>query len=157
MRRLVPIVFALLATAGVLAGCSRPEPAVSFYSTGHQVSTLPAQYCDSKVTTCYTATGVSATLRVPAGSPVQISVPSEVANAVWVVVFRYREPNGTTDSGRSAFFRPGSQYAYTLTMPNPVDQLVLAQVQQIGAITMAPTDTEPNYQAVRVWALSATS
>jgi hypothetical protein len=146
----------LVAIAGSVVACSKPEPSVSFFSAGHSINTLPIQYCNAAVTACYTADGQAATLRVPAGKPLQISVPSDVADAVWVVVFKYKDGNGAVQQDRSPVFPSSSQFAYTLTMPTPSDQLVLAQVQEIGAVTMAPSDTAPSYQAVKVWALSAT-
>ncbi|HEX3787013.1 MAG TPA: DUF2771 family protein [Pseudonocardiaceae bacterium] len=146
----------LLAVLGTVTACSKPEPGVSFFSAGHEIRTKPIQYCNSQVTTCYTANGDTASLAVPAGDPLQISVDSDVAQAVWVVVFKYRDQNGATQEDRSALFPAGTQYAYTLRPPTPSDQLTLVQVQQIGAITMAPGDTAPTYQATRVWSLTAT-
>jgi hypothetical protein len=157
VRRTAMIMLALLAVVGSVAACGKPQPLVSFFAAGHATNTLPVQYCNAQLTTCYTADGHSATLRVPAGSPLQISVAPEVASSAWVVVFKYTQPDGTVGQDRSPVFAANTQDAYTLRMPTPSDQLTLAQVQQIGAITMNANDTAPDYQAVKVWSLTATS
>lgn len=157
MRRIALIVLTLLATVGVVTACSKPEPAVAFYADGHDVSTLPAQYCNANVTACYTSDGSAASLTVPAGSPLQISVAPEIASTVWLVLFRYKDASGAIQQDRSAVFPAYARYAYTLTPPTPSDQLTFVQVEQIGAITMSATDTEPNFQATRVWTLNASA
>ncbi|KAA2262956.1 DUF2771 family protein [Solihabitans fulvus] len=139
MRRGLTLLLA--AGAGlVLAGCSAPDPDVTFYSSGKTVVVRPAQYCDLKSGQCATREDAPATLRVPAGRPLQISVPGEVANSTWAVVFSYRNANGEPQpDARSRIFRAGEQYAYTLNLPNPGDQLDHAEVQKIGVVDVDQT------------------
>jgi hypothetical protein len=147
----------LAAVVGVtLAGCDKPIPDVSFFSAGQTASTSPAQFCDSGLTKCSSAAQAGASLRVPAGSPLQISVPGDVADSTWVVAFKYKDQNGKEVQARSSVFPDGSQYAYTLTLPSPTDQLELAQVQQIGGITQDATG-DIQYVASGVWALNASA
>lgn len=157
MRRIVLIGLALAGVIGSVAACGKPEPAVSFFSRGTTVTTQPSAYCDLRVTTCYTTDRAVRTLRVPAGAPVQISVPSDVANATWVVLFKYTDANGKSQQARSPLFNAGSQYAYTLTAPAPSDQITAVQVEIVGAIAMAPTDSAPTFLATTYWTLNTTS
>ena len=157
MRRIALIGLALTAVLGSVVACSKPEPAVSFFSHGTTVSTQPSAYCDIQVTKCYATDRSVQTLRVPAGSPLQISVPDDVANAAWVVLFKYTDANGKEQQARSPLFKASTQYAYTLTGPTPSDQITAVQVEIVGAIEMAPTDTAPTYLATTFWSLNATS
>ena len=157
MRRIALIGLALAAVIGSVVACSKPEPAVSFFSHGTTVSTQPSAYCDIQVTKCYATERAVQSLRVPAGTPLQISVPDDVANATWAVSFEYTDANGKQQSERSQVFTARSRYAYTLTAPAPSDQITLVQVEIIGGIEMAPNDSAPNWLITTYWALNTTS
>ena len=140
MRR--GLLCALIAGAGlVLTGCATPTPQVTFYAAGRSVDTGPTQYCDLKLTSCTADAKAGVALSVPADRPLQISVPSEVAKTPWVVVFRYQDAHGAAQpDSRSRIFQPGEQYAYTLTLPDPGDKLVAAQVQQLSLVVEQGSD-----------------
>ena len=157
MRRIALIGLALAAVIGSVAACSKPEPAITFFSHGSTVSSQPSAYCDIQVTKCYATDRPVQTLRVPAGTPLQISVPDDVANATWAVSFQYTDANGRKQSERSPVFTARTRYAYTLTAPAPADQITLVQVGIIGGIEMAPNDTAPNWLITTYWSLNTTS
>jgi hypothetical protein len=141
-----------LAVLGV-AGCAAPpHPEVTFYAAGTAARTGPAQYCDRQDNQCGADPRAGAVLRVPAGRPVQISVPSEVGNAAWQVVFRYREPNGAEQQARSSVFAPGDRLAYTLVLPQAADRLETAEVQRFGGLAAGPDGLE--YLVGATWVLS---
>jgi Protein of unknown function (DUF2771) len=148
------LALAALACAGAaVAGCAAaPPPEVTFYSAGKAMRTGPAQYCDRQGDQCRSDPASGANLRVPPGKPLQISVPSEVGNAAWQVVFRYRAPSGERTEARSAVFGPGARLAYTLTLPGPGDQLETAEVQKFGGLASGPEGLE--YLIGATWVLS---
>lgn len=141
-----------LAALGV-AGCAAPpHPEVTFYSAGQAVRTGPTQYCDHQGDQCGADPRAGAVLRVPAGKPVQISVPGEVGDAAWQVVFRYREPGGAEQEARSSVFAPGDRLAYTLVLPHAGDRLETAEVQRFGGLAAGPDGLE--YLIGATWVLS---
>jgi Protein of unknown function (DUF2771) len=147
----------LAAAVGLtVAGCDKPVPSVSFFSSGQTASTLPTQYCDTGLTSCEQDGGAAASLRVPAGDPLQVSVPGDVADSTWLIAFKYKDANGQETQGRTSVFADGAQYAYTLRLPSPTDQLELVQVQRIGGITQDATG-DIQYVSSGVWALNASN
>lgn len=131
MRRILPI---SLAAAGlVLAGCGKPPPPeVTFFSAGESLAAHPTMYCTDK---CREYPAAREDLRVPAGQPLQISVAGQVADAPWVVVFKYSEQDGKQGPpSRTKIFPPGTQHAYTLRPPGGADQLTEVQVHRISGL-----------------------
>lgn len=133
-------VVAVIAGLAVLAGCSsepepEPLPEVTFVAEGATITVKPTQYCERGTAECTNDSGATRALRVPAGKPLRVSVPNKIADAPWVVVFKYRTATGAEGPpSRSGVFTPGSQRDYTLTLPAPTDQLEEVQVQRIGHI-----------------------
>ncbi len=123
-----------MVTAALLAGCgSDRAPEVSFSAGGVSVTAGPAQYCDVEVTDCRADPEAGAVLRVPPGTPLEVSVPDSVSGAPWQVVFRYRPgPDGAPVHARSEVFAAGQRDSYTLQLPAEA-QLETAEVQQFGA------------------------
>ena len=123
----------LLVAAALLlaAGCSADPPQVTFTAAGTSVTARPAQYCDLKLTDCTDDGAAAVQLTVPAGTPLQVAVPDEVAQAPWHVVFSYRDGTGQQVDARSPVLTT-KQHDFTLTLPEPADRLITAQVQQFG-------------------------
>ena len=112
------------------AGCGSEPPQVTFAVGGTTVSARPAQYCDIKLTECTDDGEAAVRLAVPAGTPLEVAVPDEVAQP-WHVVFSYLDGTGQQVDARSPLLA-AKQHGYTLTLPEPADRLVTAQVQQFG-------------------------
>jgi len=146
----------LLGTLFLLAGCGSGNPQVT-WTVGDQESTVgPAQFCDIKLRDCTNDEQAKADLAVPAGAAVEISVPSEVSEAPWSVVFAYVGPNGAQTTGRSPVFAPAAQESYTLTLPEPGDILQTAQVQLLGVAPVANPDSgELEFPTRATWLLVA--
>ncbi|KAA5824988.1 DUF2771 family protein [Saccharopolyspora hirsuta] len=148
----------LLAVAGVAlaTGCAAPsEPQVTFYSHGRSVEVAPAQHCDPTGEKCTASPGAVGELRVPAGRPLQISVPGEVAETPWQVVFLYRGANGEELDGRSPVFAPNERHAYTLQLPPDGKQLEHVEVQQFSAVLTPGTDGGVDFGIGGSWVLDA--
>jgi hypothetical protein len=145
------------AAAGVLlaAGCSADPPQVTFTAAGATVNARPAQYCDIKLTDCTDDGGAAVQLAVPAGTPLQVAVPDEIAEAPWHVVFSYRDGTGQQVDARSPLLA-AKQHDYTLTLPQPADRLVTAQVQQFGpAPAINEQSGEVEFPVRASWVLTA--
>jgi Protein of unknown function (DUF2771) len=149
----------LCALATSLAGCGATQqvggPQVTFTAAGIVAAAKPAQYCDDKVTQCAQDPAAVVRLRVPAGTPVRVEVPAEVASAPWHVVFSYRRPSGEQVEGRSELFRPDRQRDYTLVLPEPADVLSTAQVQQFGIRPIADERGAVSFPIRASWVLES--
>jgi len=154
VRRALPLlVLALLLTA---CGSTPALPQVTFSASGKTVTARPTQHCNAEFTDCQNDPEAPVSLQVPAGTPVQIAVPPEVASAPWLVVFTTVAVDGTRTDGRTALFTPGTG-SYELTLPQPTDRLITAQVQQLGAPPQADKQTgEIQFPARATWVLTTT-
>ncbi|KAA9161783.1 DUF2771 family protein [Amycolatopsis acidicola] len=134
----------LAAGALVLTGCSTSvgPPEVTFFGDGHTVNAKPLIHCDALVQNCDKYPDATVALRVRPGKPVQISVPSEVGDTPWLVNVQYLDPDGTPKI-KQQYFSPSSHLAYTATADNPADQLVVVEVQQLGAAYAADQAGNP--------------
>jgi hypothetical protein len=134
----------------VLTGCSAPQPPeVTFFASGTTVRLSPSPACNPDVQECQ-ATG---DLAVPGGKLLNISVPSQVAEKPWVVVFKFRGADGAEQKARSAIFKSGERYAYTLNLPTAGDQLLHVEVQRIAGISADPSQGV-NFLTDASWALN---
>lgn len=150
----------LLAGLGVgcsaLVGCGSPgPPEVTFTVAGVSAPARPAQYCDEAVTECNDDPAAAVRLRVPAGTPLTVAVPEDVASAPWHVVFSYRTPAGEQVDGRTPLFRPGQQREYTLVLPDPAAVLGTAQVQQFGTRPIAEPAGGVSFPIRASWVLQS--
>ncbi len=156
MRRFITVAPCALALVWSLAGCGTgAPPEVTFTVAGIVAAAKPAQYCDERVTECTQDPAAVVRLRVPAGTPVRVDVPAEVAGAPWHVVFSYRRPSGEQVDGRSPLFRPNEVREYTLVLPDPADALSTAQVQQFGIRPIADPQGTVSFPTRASWVLDA--
>ncbi|MEU4800955.1 DUF2771 family protein [Actinosynnema sp. NPDC023587] len=152
MRRVLPILPLL-----VVAGCAMPQnPEVTFYADGKAVNVHPTQYCDVRSEDCQVDAQATGVLKIRPGKPVQISVPGDLAKSAWSVKFTYRNAQGDQQEPlRSKLFTERDpQYAYTLVLPNPDDQLESVEVQQYGSRIEAGTTGALDFVARGTWVLS---
>ena len=152
MRRLV----LLCASAALLAGCgSGAPPEVTFAAGAASVVAKPTQYCDLKLQDCQSDANAPVRLAVPAGTPLRVSVPSEISSTPWQVVFTYRSANGSQTDGRSPVLTPDRHPDYTLQLPAATDALVTAEVQQYGPPPQANAATgELEFPIRATWVLN---
>lgn len=135
MRRpLLLLALPLLATI-TACGSSAPEsPEVTFAASGQTVTARPTQYCNIEFTDCRNDAEAPVSLQVPAGTPVQVTVPPEISSTPWLIVFTTVSVDGARTDGRTPLFTPAAPTdRYELTLPQPTDRLLTAQVQQLGA------------------------
>lgn len=133
MRR-VGLLAIIAGSALALTGCSAPAaPEVTFFADGHTVNAGPLIHCDALVRHCDQHKDAAASLKVRPGKPVQISVPSDIAKTPWVVNVQYANGRGELQPVTQETFTSGDRLAYTAAPPAPEDQLVVVEIQQLGA------------------------
>lgn len=111
-----------------IAGCSAstPLPQVTFYADYATAVTGPTLYCSFDFTRC--STGSTAQLAVRRGTPLQVSLPTEIGEAPWRLLTSYRTAAGV-DEILQRYYRPGERLAVTVTPPDPSDQLIGVEIQ----------------------------
>ncbi|MRH91420.1 DUF2771 family protein [Nocardia sp. SYP-A9097] len=126
---------------------SEPEPEITAYAHGHAVTVAPFMFCDPKVAKgqidlndCSTSEAIS-TLDVPPGSPLQISLPKEIANAPWRMKLWYRIPGDNVAVGAFSYddYKKGlvntevksDGTPYAITVPTPNDPQIKLAVAEL--------------------------
>jgi Protein of unknown function (DUF2771) len=149
----VTMAAAALLTALVTACGDDEPPMVTFAAAGSSVTAGPTQRCDVQVSTCTAAPAAAVVLRVPPGQPVQISVPKQISETPWLVVFGYRTAGGEHVNARSDVFASNERQAYMLILPAADDQLETVEVQQLGG-TLIPGKEGVDFPTRGTWVLS---
>lgn len=154
-RRLLALA-ALLALAGCASSAAPPQ--VTFAAGAASIVARPTQFCDLQLQNCQSDANAPVRLRVPAGTALTVTVPSDISAAPWQVVFTYRSANGSQTDGRSPVLTPDQHPDYTLQLPTATDVLVTAQVQEYGPPPQANAETgEVEFPIRASWILNATS
>jgi hypothetical protein len=139
----------------LLGACGSEPPQVTFAAGAEAVVARPTRYCDLQLTDCTTDPAAPVTLAVPPGTPLHVTVPDEIAQAPWQVVFSFRDANGMQDDQRSAVFAHGERTTWTLQLANPADRLLTAEVQQYGPPPqMNPQTGEIEFPIRASWVLN---
>lgn len=155
-------IVALAGLALVLTACSDPPPPplpeVTFSVDATSVSARPFLHCDVLVTKCDRDTGAQASMRVPPGTGVRVTVPGEVAESPWSVAIQYRTAAGEQKEPETvATFVPNESREYTVSLPNAGDQLQTVEVKQAGAKQDAAAAGDIQLLARAVWSLQVQS
>jgi hypothetical protein len=129
---------------------------VTFAAGAASIVARPAQYCDVELTECLTDVAAPVQLTVPPGTSLQVTVPPEIAQTPWQVVFSYADAAGTPTDERSTVFAPDERSAWTLELAAPEDRLLTAEVQQYGAPKPNPQTGEMEFPIRASWVLNAT-
>jgi hypothetical protein len=143
MRRL-GLLSLLAGGAFALTACGAPAaPEVTFFADGHTVNSAPLIHCDELVRQCQQNPDGAASLKVRPGKPVQISLPSEIAKTPWVINVQYANAKGELQPVMQQTFTTGDKLAYTATAPAADDQLLVVEIQQLGAAYAADETGKP--------------
>lgn len=142
----------VLATAALaVSGCGTPgPPELTAYADGEAIELAPVTYCDVLVQHCEANPNAQQHLLLRPGKPVQLSVPTQVAESPWAVsVWSTHDPQ----TPRQEFLAPGEAFSYTARPHDPRGQIVEIQVLQLGAAQ----DTAGNLLARGLWTLQLRS
>jgi len=151
---LLPVALTAAVLTTGLAGCGDSPGEVSFASGGRTLTTGPVRSCDVELTECETHDDAAATLDVPPGGQLRITVPDTVATTPWQVVFRYGNADKANKAppveGRTQVFPPGAQHEFTLKVPAGAT-LETVEVQQYGAPEIV--NGQPSFRIRSAWVL----
>ena len=148
----------LSALALVSTGCSTSgPPELTVYADGTAIELAPVKYCDVSVQNCQTNAGAKQQLLVRPGKPVQLSVPTEVAESPWVVYQQAVTADGETLPVKTEYFGPGEAFAFTAQPARPDEQLLVIEVQQLGAAEFTDDSGETQILARGLWTLELRS
>ncbi|NLU82427.1 DUF2771 domain-containing protein [Rhodococcus sp. HNM0569] len=133
----------------VLIRGSDPRPvSVTAYSHGSTVEVTPYLYCTVNLEDC-SEEGTIAPLDVPAGMPLQLSLPSEISSAPWRLLTVYQGPNGEPVVQARIYL---SNDASAVTVPStPELPLVGVEIQLPSAVV----DEQGQPKARAVWAVGS--
>lgn len=132
----------LAGAALAAAGCSVPDPEITFYADGESTVAEPLIYCDEVLNECGDRS-TPVDLDVRAGKPVQVSLPSDVTDTPWVIIVQYVNTQTGQEKVRQRAFTDGARQAYTATPPTEQDRVAVVEVQQIGAAYASNQQGEP--------------
>lgn len=134
----------LLAGAVLALGACAPAgpPEVTFYSDGHTVNAKPIVDCNALIRDCTKDPNATVNLKVRPGKPVQVSVPSDIGDTPWLVITQYTDANGNLQA-KQQYFARNTKLAYTATPETSADQIVVVEVQQLGAAFAADASGNP--------------
>ncbi|WP_330252052.1 DUF2771 domain-containing protein [Nocardia sp. NBC_00565] len=128
------------------------DPTVTAYAHGKTVTVEPFLYCTVKLEDC--KYGETVALEVPAGYPLQLSLPKKIADAPWLAQLVYVLPNGDkVDRVVSRNDFPEGALAVTIDS-KPEDELRLVGVElQLPILARDETGRE-FYVPHAAWSIS---
>ena len=143
----------MLAAAGLVVACTPAPSEVTFFGNRTAVQAEPAVWCSVNLGTLSGScpepdSSKAVALSLRPGDPVEISVPFDVAQAPWVVVFRYIDGAGKEQEARTAFFTD-HRLAYVLRPPTDRDLIIQVEVQ-----AMLVPMSDGSFQPTRIWVLT---
>lgn len=130
---LAGILVLVAGTAGVvwlLARDAEPhKPELTAYAHGEAVTVPPFYFCTVRMENC--EQGDTVFLEVPAGNPLQISLPSEVVGTPWELLPLYADENGEVVEKPSSYRdHPDGTRALTVDSdPEPGLELIGVELQ----------------------------
>ncbi|MEV6070004.1 DUF2771 domain-containing protein [Nocardia sp. NPDC052001] len=148
LAALLVVAVAYVAVIVVVANrATKPDPEITAYAHGKSVTVAPFRFCNPKVANgqidlsdCNNSEAVS-DLDVPAGSPLQISLPKEIAKAPWRMKLFYRLPGDNVAVGAFTYedYKKGlvntevetSGTPAAITVPTPNDPQIELAVAEL--------------------------
>jgi len=136
---LVVIVAVAVVVTVAVRNATTPDPALTAYAHGKTVTVAPYRYC--------TVAGVAETgqlslqcrqsdltvpLTVPAGYPLQLSLPPKIANAPWIMISEYILPDHRTVVQGTKTYRDVKPGTLAVTVPSrPNLRLIGVELQLV--------------------------
>lgn len=105
-------------------------PVVAAYAYGHSIRVSPANYCTMDLSSC--RKGQVGFLTVPGGRPLQLSLPTEIANVPWYLTLYYNT-DGVMLETRPQYHAPGSKLAVTVPSSRGV-RLMGVEINTLSAV-----------------------
>lgn len=127
------ILLLVAATAGVVWSLARDaepkDPELTAYAHGTTVTVPPFRYCTVRMEDC--RQGETVHLDVPAGNPLQISLPDSLVDSPWELLPLYARENGEIVERPSSYRdHPANTRALTVaSRPEPGLELIGVELQ----------------------------
>ncbi|TSD96620.1 DUF2771 domain-containing protein [Skermania sp. ID1734] len=116
----------------IIRGAKPPLPQITAYAHGKAITVSPYQYCTFNLADC--KQGSIAQLDVPAGYPLQLSLPSEISKAPWRIIMSYVRPDGAMII-KERYYASNEASAVTVESDtNPAWQLAGVEIQIPSAV-----------------------
>jgi len=125
---LVVIVAVAVVVTVAVQHATKRDPALTAYAHGKTVTVAPYRYCTvaglaetGQLSLKCHESDLTVPVNVPAGYPLQISLPEKLANAPWIMMAEYVLPNGRTairDVKTYRDFKPGTLAVTVPSRPN---------------------------------------
>lgn len=133
------VVVALMVVAAGLAAVvwklvdeAEPQrPTITAYAHGRMVTAEPTQHCNINLEECID--NPITMIDVPAGYPLQLSLPAEITNAPWRLIAVYGDRRSGQTFLDGVMFEPGRQRAVTVPS-DPSTQLLGIEIQLPSAV-----------------------
>ncbi|WP_067531040.1 DUF2771 family protein [Nocardia crassostreae] len=156
----------------IARNADKPEPTVTAYAHGKSITVQPYLYCGVRMDDCRVLpqediglpaqltcpegedchTGQSNDLEVPAGYPLQLSLPKEVIDSPWLIVALYRTPDGQILENQLTH-RDFDEGTAAVTIPS-VPKLPLLGVEiQLSILTRDMTTGQEGYMPHAAWSV----
>jgi hypothetical protein len=123
-----------------------PPPELTAYGYGASVTVAPAFYCDLKRQQCRKDDRVGGQVYVPAGRPLQLSLPKELADAPLVLTAVYNLPDGRSIA-RQWKYLPNTDHLAITVRSSPGLQLGGVELDQLY------TNDGVNYYSSAYWGI----
>ncbi len=130
------------------------RPAITAFADGRTVVVEPYLYCPVEAPLCE-SDGVSYTVPMRAGYPLQLSLPSEITSAPWIVASVYGDDNGDAFE-IDRLYLPGEKLG--LTVPSVDDEgrkLIGVEIRLPSGIIDADTNQEEIISHA-IWSIATT-
>jgi hypothetical protein len=140
----IAVLAVIVATIGVVAvtarHANRPDPQITAYAHGRSVTVPPYLYCtitqadeSGRLRPNCRESDITVTLDTPPGSPLQLSLPRQLADAPWVMVREYALPDRTKVRDVKTYrdFKAGTMAVTVPSQPAPDLRLVGVEMQLV--------------------------
>lgn len=95
----------ILAAVGLLvSSCTVPRPVVTFYGNRTSVAVQAYQWCGQALTSCSLDKSNVGRITMQAAQPLQISVPPEIGDNIWRVIWVFQDAKKQVTTGSSPYF-----------------------------------------------------
>lgn len=144
---LVVVIAAAAIVVNAIANSEERSPQITAYAYGETITVGPTGYCSLDLREC--THGELVNLNVPAGQPLQLSLPKEIADAPWRLVMVYQSPDGDI-APQERYYQSGEADAVTVVSDkSPAWQLNGVEIQLPSAVV----DESGLPHARAVWAI----
>lgn len=136
LRAIIASISLLSLGLGVLAGCTKPTPAINIVSSGHYQSTDALVWCFNGQHftgpgSCAEHSAHQPRLKVRAGDQVSVEVPQEVRKRGWYVAVAVSGAGGKAQYQRGPIQKDHSYFSFTVPQ-FPHSQTMTVQVVAVG-------------------------